>query len=140
MRGVGRGLHLTMQINKETISVHVGLVRFLENQDIEILPQDTIEVTGSRVTFNGKPALIAAQIKKGEKVLQLRDERKHEEETKTRKEHRIERSYGRFARSFTLPDEVDAVKVTAEFRNGLLTVHMPKGESARPKVIDVKVA
>jgi len=72
-------------------------------------------------------------------VLNISGERKHEEETKTRKQHRIERSYGRFVRSFTLPDDVNAAKVSAEFKDGLLKVHVPKDESAKPKAVEVKV-
>jgi HSP20 family protein len=73
-------------------------------------------------------------------VLHLSGERKHEEETRTKKQHRIERSYGRFARSFTLPDDVDAAKVSAEFKDGLLKVHVLKSERAKPKTTEVKVS
>lgn len=73
-------------------------------------------------------------------VLTLQGERKEEREEKGRKIHRIERSYGRFVRSFMLPDLVDDTKVKAEFKNGVLHLHLPKSEQARPKAIDVKVA
>ena len=73
-------------------------------------------------------------------VLTLQGERKEEREEKGRKIHRIERSYGRFVRSFTLPDLVDDAKVKAEFKNGVLHLHLPKSEKARPKAIEVKVA
>lgn len=56
-----------------------------------------------------------------------------------RKYHRVERSYGRFARSFTLPEDADAEKVAAEFKDGLLKVHLPKSVKAKPKSIEVKV-
>lgn len=58
----------------ETISVHLGPGWYIENQDIKIEPKDKIEVRGSRITFKGKPAIIAAEIKKGEEILKLRDE------------------------------------------------------------------
>ena len=73
-------------------------------------------------------------------VLTLQGERKEEREGKDRKVHRIERSYGRFVRSFTLPDLVDDTKVKAEFKNGVLHLHLPKSEKAKPKAIEVKVA
>jgi HSP20 family protein len=72
-------------------------------------------------------------------VLRLEGERKHEKEDKTRKYHRIERSYGSFLRTFTLPDNVDDTKVRAEFKDGVLNVRLPKTEKAKPKAIEVAV-
>jgi HSP20 family protein len=54
--------------------------------------------------------------------------------------HRVERGYGTFMRSFALPDDADFSNVNAEFKNGVLTVHVPKSEQAKPKQIEVKVA
>jgi HSP20 family protein len=71
--------------------------------------------------------------------LTISGERKLEKEEKNKKYHRIERSYGSFVRSFTLPEAVNGDKVNAEFKDGLLTVHLPKDEKAKPKAIDVKV-
>src|SRR5204863_8184800 len=73
-------------------------------------------------------------------VLTISGERKFEKEEKKKKYHRVERSYGTFMRSFTLPDDADFSKVNAEFKNGLLTVRVPKSEHAKPKEIEVKVA
>ncbi len=73
-------------------------------------------------------------------VLTISGERKFEKEEKKRKFHRVERGYGTFMRSFTLPDDADANKVKAEFKSGLLTVHLPKSEHAKPKQIEVNVA
>lgn len=72
--------------------------------------------------------------------LTISGERKLEKEEKNKKYHRIERSYGSFVRSFTLPEAVNGDKVNAEFKDGLLTVHLPKDEKAKPKAIDVKVS
>ena len=72
-------------------------------------------------------------------VLTIHGERKHEKEEKGKKYHRVERSYGSFTRSFTLPDEVDETKVRAEFKDGMLHLHLPKSEKAKPKAIDVKL-
>jgi HSP20 family protein len=73
-------------------------------------------------------------------VLTLQGERKQEEEENGRKNHRIERSYGRFVRSFTFSDVVDDTKVRAELKDGVLHLHLPKSEKAKPKAIDITVA
>jgi len=72
-------------------------------------------------------------------VLTLRGERKFEEETNRENYHRIERHYGEFVRSFNVPMYVDATKIRAEYKHGLLTVTLPKREEARTKQIEVKV-
>lgn len=73
-------------------------------------------------------------------ILNISGERKVEKEEKDKKYHRIERAYGRFERSFTLPEGADGTKITAEFKEGVLKVHLPKAESAKPKSVTVKVA
>lgn len=71
-------------------------------------------------------------------VLSISGERKAEKEEKTKKYHRIERSYGSFVRSFTLPEGCDATKVNAEFKEGVLNVHLAKSPKAQPKAIEIK--
>ena len=73
-------------------------------------------------------------------ILTIEGERKQEKEEKGKKFHRIERSYGKFVRRFALPTEVEAGAVRAEFKEGVLVVHLPKAATTRPKSIDVKVA
>ncbi|MCX8090092.1 MAG: Hsp20/alpha crystallin family protein [Verrucomicrobiae bacterium] len=73
-------------------------------------------------------------------TLTISGERKAEKEEKGRKFHRVERYYGRFERSFSIPDDADADNVKAEFKDGVLRVHLPKSEKARPKQIEVKVS
>jgi len=73
-------------------------------------------------------------------VLTLRGERKSDKEEKTKKFHRVERSYGSFARTFTLPDNVDPEKIEATYKNGMLYLHLAKVEAARPKSIEIQVA
>jgi HSP20 family protein len=75
-----------------------------------------------------------------EGLLTIQGERKHMKEEKDRKVHRVERSYGKFMRSFTVPRDVDEKKVMAEFKDGVLMVHVPKAEVAKPRLIEVKVA
>ena len=74
IRGMSYGIHLTLKTEKETVSVHLGPGWYIENQDIKIEPKDKVDVTGSRITYEGKPAILAAEIKKGEETLNLRDE------------------------------------------------------------------
>ena len=72
-------------------------------------------------------------------VLTISGERKFEKEENGRKYHRIERAYGKFTRSFTVPDDADDAKVKAEFKDGVLAVHLAKNEKSRPRSIEVKV-
>jgi hypothetical protein len=74
MQQRGRGVHLTLQTDKETVPVHLGPSWYIDKQTPKIETNDTITVTGSRVTVGAKPAIIAAQVKKGNEVLKLRDE------------------------------------------------------------------
>jgi len=73
-------------------------------------------------------------------VLTISGERKLEKEEKNKRYHRIERSYGSFVRRFGVPENADEAKVTADFKDGVLTVRVAKHEQARPKTIEVKVA
>jgi HSP20 family protein len=72
-------------------------------------------------------------------VLVITGERHAEKEEKGRRYRRIERSHGSFVRSFTVPEDADATKVAAAFKDGLLIVTLPKSEAAKPKNIEVKV-
>lgn len=80
---------------------------------------------------------ISVEVKDG--ILSLRGERKFEKEVKEESYHRIERSYGSFQRSFSLPVSVDQDQVTARFEDGVLEVKLPKKEKAKPKQIQVDV-
>ena len=73
MKGMYSGIHLTLKTDKETIAIHLGPEWYIERQDMKLERGDKIEVKGSRITFNGKPAMIAAELKKGDGVLVLRD-------------------------------------------------------------------
>ena len=73
-------------------------------------------------------------------ILCVSGERKGEKEDQKRKFHRIERSFGNFRRSFTLPEDADSSKVTADFRDGVLKVHLPTTARPKSKAIEVKVA
>lgn len=73
-------------------------------------------------------------------VLSISGERKYEREEKGKKYHRVERAYGSFLRSFTLPEDAEGAKVNAEYKDGVLKVNLPKSEKAKPKAIEVKVS
>ncbi len=72
-KGMYSGIHLTLKTDKETIDVHLGPEWYIERQDVKIEKGDKVDVRGSRITFNGKPAIIAAELKKGDSTLILRD-------------------------------------------------------------------
>lgn len=98
--------------DKEAITIKVDLPG-VKQQDIDI------EVTGKTLTFKG--------------------ERKSEEEKKDKNYHRVERFYGSYSRTITLPDYADMGKIQAEYKNGVLEMHIPKTEESKPKQIKVEV-
>lgn len=73
-------------------------------------------------------------------VLSISGERKYEKEEKGKKYHRVERAFGSFMRSFTLPEDADSSKVHADYKDGVLQIHLPKLEKAKSKAIEVKVS
>jgi len=79
---------------------------------------------------------VKLEVKDG--VLTISGERNYEKDVKEENVHRVERSYGRFVRSFSLPTNVDTDRVDASMKNGILEVRLPKKESAKPRAISVK--
>ena len=73
MKGMSQGVHAVVKTDTETISVHLGPAWFIDNQESKIGPNDRVEVRGSRITFEGKPAIIAAEVTKDGQTLTLRD-------------------------------------------------------------------
>jgi HSP20 family protein len=73
-------------------------------------------------------------------VLRLSGERRREGETEEGKSFRRERSYGAFTRAFSLPATVDATKIKAQLRNGVLEISLPKAEEAKPRKVEIKAA
>jgi HSP20 family protein len=72
-------------------------------------------------------------------VLTISGDRKFEKEEKGRKYHRIERAYGSFVRSFSLSENADGRNVTADFKDGMLQVHLPKSVKAKSKAVEIKI-
>ena len=101
------------------------------------------------IVENGKEYTIKADLPEVKKedidvkvengVLTLSGERRVEKSTDDEKQHRRETFYGRFSRSFALPEDVDTTKISAESKDGVLKVHLPKAEAKRAKSIEVKV-
>jgi len=75
-----------------------------------------------------------------EGTLTIMGERKFAQDDKSKKYHRVERAYGSFGRSFSLPDDVSPAQVSAEFKDGVLTVHLVKTAKAKPQQVEIKVA
>jgi HSP20 family protein len=73
-------------------------------------------------------------------TISIAGERSQEKETKEKKFHRIERSYGKYYRSFNVPAEIKEDKIKAEFKDGQLTITIPKADEVKPKEIDIKVS
>jgi len=80
------------------------------------------------------------EIRVEDNTLYLKGERKFEKDVKEQDYHRVERSYGTFTRTFSLPNSVDADKVAATYKDGVLTLTMPKKEEAKPKTIKINVS
>jgi len=73
-------------------------------------------------------------------MLTIMGERRFEREEKGRKYHRIERAFGTFGRSFSLPDDANPARVSAGFKDGVLTVHLVKDEKAKPQQVEVSIS
>ncbi len=95
--------------------------------------KDRILITAELPGF--KEDQIEIQTENG--MLTLRGERRFEKESEGRSYHRVERSYGQFVRSFSLPNNVDREKIKADFSDGLLRVELPKREDAKPRTIKI---
>jgi HSP20 family protein len=104
-------------------------VDILETENELVLKMDVPEVE-----------LKDVDIRLENQTLTVKGERKFENREDSKAYHRIERSYGTFARSFTLPDTVDTEKVRADYKNGVLNITLPKKEVAKPRTIKVEIS
>jgi len=119
--GIGETHSLTVADWSPEVDISQDDHEYLVKADLPEMKKDDVRVT----VENG--------------VLCVSGERKTEKEGEKRKFHRIERSFGNFRRSFTLPEDADSTKVTAEFRDGVLKVHLPTTAIAKSKTTQVKV-
>jgi hypothetical protein len=74
MKGMASGVHVTLKTEKGSVSVHLGPEWYVERLDTKLAKGDSLEVKGSQITYDGKSAIIAAEVRKGDAVLKLRDE------------------------------------------------------------------
>jgi HSP20 family protein len=124
--------------------------RFFERRPFRFFDEDGGWTPSVDVSETGKEIRVKAElpgmdpkdinVSLHDGVLTIRGERKHEHEEKEENFHRMERSYGSFFRSFRLPSEVDADKVEADYKDGVLKIRMPKSRESSMKKIDVKTA
>jgi len=119
---------LAMEENYWPIKAWTPLCDIFENDKELVIKFELAEVKKEDV-----------EVKLEQNVLTVRGERKFEEKTDRENYHRVERRYGEFMRSFNVPMYVDAAKIKADFKDGVLTVTFPKNKEARPKQINVKV-
>ena len=103
---------------------------------------DVVEDDGEYIINVELPGVEKDEVKVSvkDRVLSISGERKSEKEEKGKKYQRVERAYGAFMRSFTLPEDAAREKLNANFKDGILKVHIPKEESAKTKAIEVKVS
>ena len=111
-----------------TVAAWAPLVDIIEDDKEYLVKAELPEV---------KKSDVKVRVENG--VLYLSGERTLEKEEKSKRYHRVERAYGSFTRSFSLPEDADAQQVNAEFKDGVLSVHVAKSKNARPKFIEVKV-
>jgi HSP20 family protein len=107
--------------------------------------QPAVDISETAETFvivaelpDVKREALKVSVEKG--VLTIKGERRLEKEDKGKKYHRIERSYGSFVRSFSLPEIVDETRIQADTKDGVLTVTLAKAAKEKPKTIEIKVA
>lgn len=111
-----------------TLADWVPTVDIVENDEEFLIKMELPEIRKEDV-----------QVSLNQGVLTIQGERKAEREEKNRKYHRVERSYGTFARTFALPDNVDEDSIRARFKEGMLYLHVAKTERSKPKAIDIKI-
>jgi HSP20 family protein len=126
---------------QEPLNPTTLLARWNESLDQDSwIPAVDVRETDEEFVFTADlPGLAKddVQITLEDKVLTISGERKFEGKEENQNYHRIERSYGTFSRSFTLPHEVNQDKVKANFDNGLLTVSVAKAEEIKPRKIEI---
>ena len=120
--------HLARFLNEPSARPWTPAVDILETENELVVKMDIPEVEPKDV-----------DIRLENHQLTVKGERKFENREDNKAYHRVERSYGTFARTFTLPDTVDTEKVRADFKNGVLNITLPKKEVAKPRTIKVEI-
>ncbi len=130
MRGMQRSLAIGPTKSEEamTLSDWAPSVDIGENDKEYVVKAELPEVKKEDIEVNVEDG-----------TLSITGERRVEKEETGMKFHRVERSYGRFERSFSLPDQADADKITSEYKDGILTIHLPKNPKAKPATHRIEV-
>ncbi|MCW1885915.1 Hsp20/alpha crystallin family protein [Luteolibacter flavescens] len=128
LNALGTSANATGERESTAVAEWVPVVDIIEDEKEYLVKAELPEVSRENVHVtveNGR--------------LTIKGERRFEKEEPGKKYHRVERSYGNFVRSFNLPENVDAEQVGAEFKDGVLFVHLPKQAKAKPREIEVKI-
>ena len=119
------------------------LTNFFQSENVMSLGRcDIVETPTAHVLTLDTPGLTSGDVKvqvTDGNVLTISGQRRHENEEKTNKIHRVERSYGRFVRSFPLPPNTDSSKIVANMENGVLKVSVPKPPEPQPQITDIPI-
>jgi HSP20 family protein len=133
--------HMFRRVNALMDDIDKGGIRFEVGQ---FTPRVDIAETEKAVTMHAElPGMAKDDVKitvSSDNVLTIRGEKKREEKTEEKNFMRVERTYGSFSRSFTLPDNLDTANIAAQFENGVLNVSIPKTEPAKPKETEISIA
>ena len=116
--------------------------RVLQPTETEISPRLNVEENDNEWLISAElPGVAKEDVKVNfqDNVLTISGEKKFEKEDKNKNYHRVERSYGKFSRALNINSTVLADKIDANYKDGILTISLPKAEEAKPKLIDVKV-
>ena len=112
------------------------------SRDIDISPRVDVEENDNEFVVSAElPGIKKDEIKVNfqDGIMTISGEKKFENEEKRKNFHRIERSYGKFSRSLEFTSNVVADKISADYKDGILSITLPKSEEAKPKLIDVKI-
>jgi len=121
----------------------MAITRFDPFREFAVPPVDIYETATHDLVLKAELPDVAREgieVTVEHNILRLKGTRKAPADVKEEQYRRIERAYGTFSRSFTLPSTVDASKVSAEYKNGVLTITLPFREQAKPRTINVDVA
>ncbi len=116
--------------------------RLAEREEIQISPRLNVEENENEWIVSAElPGVTKEDVKVNfqDGILSLSGEKKFEKEDKDKNYHRVERSYGKFTRSLRITNSIVVDKIDAQFKDGVLSITLPKAEEAKPKLIDVKV-
>ncbi len=129
-RGINQILDASMEVPREDVALKAWTpaVDVYEDENVFLIKLELPEVNRDDV-----------KVSLHENTLSISGERRVENEEKRENYHRVERSYGQFFRSFTLPPNVNTEAINAQFKDGVLRLTLPKREEAKPKQIEVKI-